>query len=107
MATILIIPWFDFSSFSETISLEEIPYNFIFHWNARGSFWVMDIHDNSGNELVNGIKLVLNLELLSKFPDHNLPPGSMYVIDTSGNEVPIAYDDFTNGRCSLVYQTSV
>jgi hypothetical protein len=67
----------------------------------------MTIKDNGQNEILNGVKLVLSDELLKKFPDRNLPPGRMFVLDVSGNDTPIAYDDFTNGRCDLVYETAV
>lgn len=107
MPDIVTIPFFDFAAFTETITLEDTQYILSFTWNSRGEFWVMSIQDLAQNEIVSGIKLILDLELLRKFPDRSLPPGKMYVFDVSGNTDPIKYDDFTNGRCDLVYENLI
>ena len=103
----LIIPFSGEASFTEEITLENTPYILVFNWNSRGSFWEMSFYDRSQNPLALGIKLVLNDELIGKFPEAGLPPGKMYVIDGTESEFDIAFDDFTNGRLSLIYVESI
>jgi hypothetical protein len=102
-----IIPMFDFTAFAEDVVLENVQYTFSFTWNSRGSFWTMKVIDRNQNELINSIKLVLNIPLFHDFPDRGLPYGSMVVLDMSGNEAPIGLNDFVNNRCILVYRESV
>jgi len=103
--SIITIPFFNFTQFTQEIALDGIPYIFTFTWNSRGEFWTIGISDKEQNTLISGIKLVLGLELLRKFPDKSLPPGRLFVFDVTGNELPIAYDDFVDGRCDLIYET--
>jgi hypothetical protein len=102
--SISIIPFFDFSAFTQEISLDNVPYMLSFTWNNRGEFWAMSISDKEQNTLVAGIKLVIGIELLRKFPDRSLPPGRMFVFDVKEDESPIAYTDFINDRGALVYE---
>lgn len=98
-----ILPFKDFPSFTEEITLEGIPYVFRFDWNSRGQFWTMDIYDREENSLILGKKLVLFYELLRQYPDRGLPLGELYVIDPAlNNFTPIKQDDFQD-RLYLVY----
>jgi hypothetical protein len=103
----LIIPFSGESSFIEEITLENTPYDFAFNWNSRGEFWELSIYDRDLNPLVLGIKLVLNEEFFVKFPDRGLPPGSLFIFDGTGSNEPISFEDFTNGRCYLIYVESI
>jgi hypothetical protein len=103
----LSIPFSGEPSFIEEIILENTPYIFAFHWNSRGAFWALSIYDRDLNAHAEGLKLLLNEELLLKHPDCGLPPGTLFVFDGTGSNAPIAFDDFTNGRCYLIYAESV
>lgn len=98
-----IIPFKDFPSFTEEVTLEGIPYTFRFDWNSRGEFWSMDIYDREKNPLILGRRIMLDYEILRQFPDRELPPGELYVIDPSLNFDPIQQNDFIDNRVSLVY----
>lgn len=101
-----ILPFKDFASFTEEITLESIPYIFIFNWNSRGEFWEMSIQDRENNFFIAGVKLVVNFEIISDYPDKGLPPGQLWVIDESGSNTPIQYEDFYGDRpLKLVYLT--
>jgi hypothetical protein len=104
---ILQIPFSGEASFVQEVVLESVPYLIQFNWNSRGNFWDMNIKDRDQNPLVEGIKLLLGEELLKKFPDSGLPPGTMFIIDNAGTDTPIIFDDFSTGRCSLIYVESV
>lgn len=101
------IPFKPFPSFIEEITLSGVPYVFKFQWNSRAELWVMDILDREENELIVGIPLLIQYEILGLFADMGLPPGKLYVIDTIQTFKPIEYDDFTNGRAVLFFEEVV
>lgn len=102
----LIIPMQDFTAFREEITLEETPYIFRFKWNTRDiGFWFMDIFSRDEELLICGVKLVLNFEIISKFPDRGLPLGQLYVVSNDSTVENLGRYDFVNGRASLVYIT--
>lgn len=90
-------------SFTQSMVLENVSYIFNFKWNSRGEFWTMNINDDENTPLVQGIQIVLNFELLSQYQYKDLPPGKLYVLDTTGSLDPIAYEDMYNGRITLLY----
>ena len=89
--------------FSQDIVLDAISYHLRIYWNARGAFWAIDFYDRDLNLLVAGIKIVNNYEIILIHPDRDLPPGSLYVVDNRGIDFEIAFEDFTNGNCNLIY----
>ena len=93
--------------FSQDIVLDSVPYRLRFYWNTRGNFWAVDFYDRDLNLLVAGIKIVNDYELLFNHPDRGLPPGQLLVIDYRGIGFEIAFEDFTNENCDLVYIEAV
>ena len=99
-----IIPFAEFPSFTEEITLDGTPYKVSFNWNTRGEYWTVSFTDREENVLAAGIKLVLEYELIADYPDRGLPPGHLYVIDTTNSKEPIGRNDFHNERAlTLVY----
>lgn len=94
----------NFSNFSEDVTLEGIPYKFEFKYNVRSEQWTMSILDIDLISLIDGIKLVMNFNLLEQYPGRNLPGGEFYVIDTTGEEVAIDRDNI-GPILSLMYIT--
>jgi len=103
----IIVPFFTNACFSQDIILDGVPYHLRIYWNARGAYWSIDVSDRDQNLLVGGIKVVNNYELFYNHPDRDLPPGQLFVIDYRGEGFKIAFDDFTNGNCDLVYIEAV
>lgn len=99
------LPWQDSADFIEEITLDNVPYNFRFTFNSRGEFWTMDIDSRDQVEIISGVRLALDQELLRQHPGRSLPPGMMFPIDDTGNKNPIEQGDFLNGRVKLVYAT--
>jgi hypothetical protein len=97
------IPFADFPSFTEEITIDNIPLRFVFRWNSIGNFWVMSIADRDQNPIVSGIKLVVQYEILSRYISILPVSGELYVVDGQGKYDEILQDDFTNGRLELVY----
>lgn len=97
------IPFKPFPNFFEEITLNNVPYIFSFYWNNRGEFWTMDITDREKNEIIRGVKLVNNYELLEMFSNDKLPDGKLWVIDLMQTMDNITYDDLINGKCVLIF----
>jgi hypothetical protein len=101
----VIIPFQDFPSFRQEVTLDGNSYSLLFNWNTRFLFWSMSFYTPQRAPIVTGIKLVLDGEFLTQFPDYGLPPGQMTVGDPSGSKARIEKDDFINERCFLTYFT--
>jgi Domain of unknown function (DUF6983) len=74
------VPFFSTASFSEEVTLDDTPYRLEFHWNYRGQYWTMDIHDRDGNALVEGVKVVVSYGLSRRFRWTGSPPGELTVV---------------------------
>lgn len=101
---ILVLPMFSDPSFTQRITLDNVPYRLQFHWNYRGQHWTLSIQDAQGNPVLSGIKLVLQFNLLEQFRAYNIPNGSLTVYDSTGSTDRIGRFDFVSGReLVLVY----
>lgn len=67
------------------IELDQSVYNFRFIYNQRISRWLMDISDQFGNLIVAGIVLLNGVDLLAKYRELPVPPGTLYVWDTTNS----------------------
>ena len=99
------LPFKTFAFFEMEITLDGTPYIIIFKWNSRGGFWSMSWLNRNREVLVNGLKIIINYELIGWYPDRGLPPGALFATDDKSGTDRIGRDDFTNGRLSLVYMT--
>lgn len=84
----------DLPSYIFSITLEAVVYYFSFEWNDRGGFWTMDIFDQDQVQIVAGIRMVVNINLLGRFNNPKLPAGTLYILDTSGKNNDPAVDNF-------------
>lgn len=87
----------------ESVVLDGLSYRFEFFWNSRGEYWSLSIRDEDENELISGVKLVSNYELIASYPDRGLPKGELYVVDNYQSGVKPDRTGFTDGRYMLVY----
>lgn len=79
----------ELSNFSQQITLDNSIFRFDFLWNSRGEQWNLSVLDVDLNPLVEGIKLVLGYPLFDQWVDRGLPPGELFAIDTTGDEIKI------------------
>lgn len=100
----IIIPFAEFPAFTEEIELDNIPYRFTLNWNTRGEYWSLSIADRDLIKLISGVKLVMDYELLRRYPARSTPPGELYVIDPSGQLDKVGRDDFQD-KASVIYMT--
>ncbi len=49
------------------ITLGAVAYNLVLRWNVPNNSWMMDILDDSGNQVLSGIPLVTGEDLISQF----------------------------------------
>lgn len=96
-----IIPVKKFSSFTQEVTLDDVPYRLKLSWNTRGEYWSLIFRTREEEDIL-AIKLVLNYELISDYPDYGLPKGQLYVVDTTESNEPIGRNDFTNDRNLLL-----
>lgn len=87
------------------IDLEENLYLFTFRFNLRMNRWVMDIADEDEVVIIQGIKLLINQNLLRHYVMDNLPPGIFLLVDESGNDAQPDRFNFGND-VKLLYQES-
>ena len=99
-----IIPVFEHPAYSESVVLEEKPYRLSFSWNTRGEYWSLTISDSQGAVLLDGLKIVLNFELVNEYADDRLPAGALLAVDTTGTLARIGRNDL-GSRVKLFYVT--
>lgn len=91
-----VIPWRDFSDFSQTVRLSGELYTLRARWNTVNEFWTLDIYDRNGTALLLGQKIVFNTDILARYQDPRLPPGKIFAVDAgngSQNISTIGRDD--------------
>src|ERR1017187_4985383 len=49
------------------ITLGIVAYNLVLRWNVLNNSWMLDILDDSGNQILSGVPLVTGEDLLSQF----------------------------------------
>jgi len=77
------------ASSTEEITLDLSPFRFVFTFNNRFNFWVMEIQNRDLITVIAGIKLVLNYSLSIQYVGRSLPPGELFCIDTTDNEITV------------------
>lgn len=98
------IPLRNLAAYTFDVSLEGVAYKFRVKWNHRGQYYTLDILDKEESELVAGMKLALNAQLLRTHPGRGLPPGELFVIDVSGDTAVITQANIED-RVELIYRT--
>jgi hypothetical protein len=64
------------------------------NFNTRARSWTLDLEAEDGSPIVRGLRLVEGVDLLAPFRyDGRLPPGQLFVRDTSGAHRDPGRDD--------------
>ncbi len=88
---------------TQTTTLDGIPYLLTFRYNQRETVYYLNISSSDGTiDYVLGMKLVVGIPLLTPW---STPPGEMVVISQSiANDSPPSLGDLADGaRCVLMY----
>ena len=87
------------------LDLDGRVFEFVFKFNARVNRWHLDILSDAGVELINGVLVVVKLDLLAKHRhDERLPQGTLFAVnlvsenveatqDNLGSDVLVLYDE--------------
>lgn len=98
------IPPSDGVSFTFTTNLDGSVFGFEFKFNARLSYWTINLYDSANEPIYMGMRAVVDYDLLKHCFDSRRPDGKLFLIDTSGQgSEPGAFDLGT--RVRLVYRS--
>jgi hypothetical protein len=101
---IAVIPFKNFSSFTEEITFTDNIFILDFNWNSRAQAWKLSIYDRDNTPILQGRRLVLFQSILSQFVDIGLNNiDNLMVIDKSDNTPNIQYNDLINGSRELIF----
>lgn len=94
----------DLQAYSFTIELDGTNYLLRFRYNSRISRWAMDVAKTDGTNVVAGIPLLTNTDLLGRFELPDLPPGRFLAYDETGAARNAELEDLGSGGVLLLYQ---
>lgn len=101
---ILQIPTFDSPFYTQVIDLDGVDYLFDFRYNQRENAWYFSIALVDETPLVSGIKIVVNVGLLQRFPSPLLPPGLLIALSNTTDQSPPGIGELgTTSRVTLLY----
>lgn len=98
----VVIPFSDFASFDQEVSLDLVPYRISFDYNVSYGFWTMTVKTRDLVVLAAGIKLVLYYDLFNQLPGRGLPPGRLFIVDTTDEIKKIDRDNIID-PLAIVY----
>lgn len=103
MATLTIPVRSDLQAYSFTIELDGAVYLLRFRYNTRLARWIMDIAGTDGVNVVAGVPLLTNCDLIDRYTMRGLPPGKFLAYDESGDAANAELADLGN-PIVLLYQ---
>lgn len=103
MALINIPVRFDLPSHTMRIELNIVVYTLRFKWNSRACCWFMDIADAENMDIVNGIAVRSNVDMIGHIKNDSLPPGLFLSYDETGQSRDPDRETFGN-EVKLFYQ---
>lgn len=90
------------------IELNGIVFHLLFSWNSREESWYMDIQNSEEIDILRGIKLIPNYQLLKQYRAYaDLPQGEFILWDLYNDSVnsEITYDNYGK-RYQLLFFTN-
>lgn len=94
----------DIGDFNFKISLDGDSFFFFFQYDARDDSWFISISDADEITLVEGIKMVVDVNLFGQFGHLDIPQGNLFCsnsenpntepnIENFGNNIQLFYDE--------------
>lgn len=84
------LPWQKFQ-----ITLSEVIYTLEFRYNGRMDRWMMNINDSSGNQILQGLPILVNRNLTGQYSTLSIPTGVFFATDDSGQGVQPSLNSFS------------
>jgi hypothetical protein len=102
--TAQVVPTGNDPFYSQTTTLDGVPYLLEFSYNQREDCWYLLLSTNDGDAIYGSVKLVCNWPLFAICADPQLPPGQFVVASSTTDLSPPGLQDLVDGgRCQLVY----
>jgi hypothetical protein len=85
------------------VSLSGATYDIRWLWNERDGAWTFSMWDPSGDPLIMGVRVALNVDLLGTIgPSDRRPPYGIFVVDPKESGIEPTRTDFGT-RVKVVY----
>jgi hypothetical protein len=100
----ILIPVADQNDSLTEIELDGEVYYLHLAWNSEAEFWTLGLESVDHSTVVEGIFVVPDTPLLSRYRVLGMPPGEIMAIAPDRGNL-IARSDLPSGRVSLIYAT--
>ena len=90
------------ATYTFSVELEEIVFNFRMQFNERDQSWFFDLLTEDGDPIREGIKVVTGFPLLRLIATAGRPPGELFALDTTGADRRAGLNDL-GGEILFVY----
>ena len=97
-----IIPLVNDTAYNFDIALGNRSFNFFVDWNSLFEFWTIRILDANQDLVIQGLKLILNEEIILRYVDPRLPDGALAVVDTTTSKKRLGFESFVT-TSSLIF----
>jgi len=98
------IPLGDDPFAEQVTTLDGVPYRMTLSYNQRCACWYFGLQSLEGTSIAEGIKLVVQWDLLLKCAHPLRPPGKLFVFSNTPDLSPPGLEDLVDGgRCYLTY----
>ena len=97
----------DIPAYNFRINLDNRPFLLSFSFNDRRNRWTLNMADEAGTELLNGITLFTKIPLIDKYQhDIRLPQGNLFALNLVNDGVPPTRDNLATD-VQLFYEEAV
>jgi hypothetical protein len=83
------LPWQQFK-----ITLSGVIFTLEIRYNGRMDRWVMNINDASGNQILQGIVLLISRDLTSQYVTLSIPTGVFFATDDTKKDIQPGQNSF-------------
>ncbi|MFH0902149.1 MAG: hypothetical protein V2A73_16075 [Pseudomonadota bacterium] len=102
----LIVPTTDeVPDYMQTVVLDGTTYTMRLLWNGRDSSWYLTLYNASGEVLLHGVKIRIELDLCDQYVSRDLPTGRLIVSDPEQLRAEPSRDTLQDDRLPLIHVT--
>ena len=98
----------DLPHFDLQAVLSGVVFTLEFKWNTRERAWYLNVQSETGDDVINGVKLIVDFPLGRRTPSRARPAGVLIAVDTSDAGQNPGWDDVAQkgdlgNRVQLLY----